>query len=89
MMFMGCCFELGNLCIVMEYCGNGNLGQFIQQKATMLDWVMRARIATEIAMAMQYLHSRTPIIIHRDLTPTNILVRCVDLLFLNFSHSSA
>lgn len=73
-MFMGACFDSGNLCIVTDYCANGSLAAYIDNKANHFDWRLRMRIARETAQGMNYLHNRNPKIIHCDLKPSNLLL---------------
>lgn len=60
------------LCLVTEYCAGGNLRDYLV--TTRRSWKLKLRFAREIAAGMQYLHSRRPPIVHRDLKADNILV---------------
>ena len=73
-MFLGACTKFPNLAIVLEFCANKSLWSVLQNKNIILSWDDRKRIATEIAQGMNYLHSATPSIIHRDLKSLNILL---------------
>ncbi len=60
--------------LVLEYIDGQDLRQLVKQNGlpgeeTVLDW------AEQIAAIMQYLHSQTPPVIHRDLTPDNLVLK--------------
>ena len=39
-----------------------------------LDWTKRLNMALDAAKGMLYLHSRSPVVLHRDLKSANLLV---------------
>lgn len=55
-MFLGACTKFPNLAIVLEYCANKSLWSVLQDHKVNLDWNERRRIASEIALGMNYLH---------------------------------
>mmetsp|Transcript_46280 Transcript_46280/g.86329 ORF Transcript_46280/g.86329 Transcript_46280/m.86329 type:complete len:518 (+) Transcript_46280:299-1852(+) len=58
-------------CIVYELCENGSLATGLPR----MGWFGRVRVATEIARALLFLHTRRPnAILHRDIKPENILL---------------
>jgi serine/threonine-protein kinase len=59
--------------VAMEYIAGENLTQVIERIgiAGMLDWKNAYRVAVQIARALEYAHGQS--IIHRNVTPTNIL----------------
>ncbi len=59
---------------------DGPLDALLANKSIELTWRMRIKIAMDIARAINFLHSRTPPLIHRDLKSANILVRLLTLL---------
>lgn len=66
--------EGGRSYMMLEYVTGQDLRQYVKQNGRLretvaVDW------ATQIASAMQYLHRQTPPVIHRDLTPDNLVVR--------------
>ncbi len=73
-MFLGACTKFPNLAIILEYCSNKSLWSVLQNKNLILSWDDRKRIAMEIALGMNYLHTFPTPIIHRDLKSLNILM---------------
>ncbi len=61
-----------HLCIVTEYCSGGDLQNFLRPRSTPLPEETVRRIAAEILLALEHVHSRG--IIYRDLKPANILL---------------
>ena len=61
--------------MAMEYVEGESMTQVIQRigVAGMLDWRYGYRVAVHIARALEYAHGQS--IIHRNVTPTNILLR--------------
>ena len=45
----------------------------------LIGYAQVVKMATEIAEGLDYLHSCSPRIIHRDVKSSNILVVCIDL----------
>ena len=75
-LFMGACTSpTQELCIIMEHAANGSLYGVLRRKATItFDGDTIVRWATEMARGMNYLHTRSPPILHRDLKSGNVLV---------------
>ena len=60
--------------LVMEYMQGGSLFNLLHS-STILPWVIRHRIASDIAKGLAFLHSYQPhMIIHRDLKSQNVLL---------------
>ncbi|MBX9686697.1 MAG: serine/threonine protein kinase [Candidatus Obscuribacterales bacterium] len=69
--------------LILEYINGPDLRQFIKQNGVLpeekaLDWAMK------IAGVLCYMHSQEPPIIHRDLTPDNIVLSKEDLFIIDF-----
>lgn len=64
--------------VAMEYVEGESLTQVIERigAAGMLDWRSALRVAVHIARALKYAHDQS--IIHRNITPQNILVQASD-----------
>lgn len=61
--------------MVTEYLAGGSLYELIKSKHPILKSVsFKLKVAKCIAKALVYLHSNSPPVIHRDLTPSNILL---------------
>ncbi|KAN0064757.1 hypothetical protein ACQY0O_001814 [Thecaphora frezii] len=59
--------------IVSELCVNGDLFDYIRNTSAPSDAEV-FRILLEMARGLEYLHTRTPAIIHRDVKSTNVLI---------------
>ncbi|XP_039170386.1 wall-associated receptor kinase-like 1 [Eucalyptus grandis] len=73
----GICLETRIPLLVYEYISNGTLFQHIHQNASTIlkSWKNRLRIATEVALVLDYMHSCVePAIIHGDIKSMNILL---------------
>jgi tRNA A-37 threonylcarbamoyl transferase component Bud32 len=71
---LGGCAQRPHLCIVTEYCNGGSLHDLLHIKKVNLSSQQQIAFALGIAEGMEYLHSRKPMIIHRDLKSQNILL---------------
>ena len=58
--------------LFLEYLENGNVNDFIE--TFKVSWHWKTQIIYEVSLAMSYLHSQQPSIIHGDLKPYNILI---------------
>jgi serine/threonine protein kinase len=70
--FLGACMTPPNLCFVMEMC---DCSLYTLLHVDRVSFAERecVTMATDIASAMEYLHSQKPCIIHRDLKSMNVL----------------
>jgi serine/threonine protein kinase len=73
-LFLGACIKQPKLCIVLEYCENGSLWNVLHFTNTELPWKIRKKFALDISKGVNYLHSFTPPIIHRDIKSLNVLL---------------
>ena len=75
---LGLCTDPGNYAIVMEYVENGDLKKMLlseeREHCKIRKWSCRINMSLDIAKEMDFLHSRSPPIIHRDLKTSNVVV---------------
>jgi len=69
---IGLCIETDDMYIVTEFVSGGDLRSKLKELSLDIDWPTRLAIARDIALAMNYLHSKN--IMHRDLKSHNLLV---------------
>lgn len=72
--FLGACVKPPKLCIVMELCELSMFTAIHDRKLKFSDEQLVA-MAGDVASAMAYLHSRRPIVVHRDLKSHNLLLK--------------
>ncbi|KAI4351011.1 hypothetical protein L6164_005405 [Bauhinia variegata] len=73
-LFMGAVIRPPNLSIVTEFLPRGSLYRLIHRPNNQLDERKRLRMALDAARGMNYLHTCSPTIVHRDLKSPNLLV---------------
>lgn len=77
-MFLGACFQVGEAPILLiEFCAGGNLERLLIRhtaNATRVKPKESLRIASELAIGLNFLHQCKPPVVHRDLKPANILL---------------
>ncbi|KAJ0511689.1 putative protein kinase RLK-Pelle-LRR-I-1 family [Helianthus annuus] len=73
---LGFCDEGRELILVYEYVAKGSLDDYLGNMDGMnnLVWAQRLQICLDIAHGLNYLHTHTPMIIHRDIKSANILL---------------
>ncbi|KAG6951290.1 hypothetical protein JG688_00013784 [Phytophthora aleatoria] len=83
--------SLNNLVMALEYFPMGDLQSYLQRNGDLMSWPRdKIHIAVGTATALQYLHSRTPPLIHRDLKSKNILLtRTLEAKLIDFGVSRA
>ena len=70
---LGICEEASSLYLISEYISNGSLKSNIDNNA-ITSIKEKIQILYEIALAVYYLHTRNPIVYHRDLKSSNVLL---------------
>ncbi|KAM3292831.1 hypothetical protein ACQJBY_036464 [Aegilops geniculata] len=73
-LFMGAVASQERLCIVTEFLPRGSLFRLLRKTTGKLDPRRRVHMAIDIARGMNYLHSSSPTVVHRDLKSSNLLV---------------
>jgi tRNA A-37 threonylcarbamoyl transferase component Bud32 len=64
--------ENGRNYIVMEYLSGINLRQYVNRNGPLSEVTVRA-IANQLVDMISYLHNQNPPVVHRDITPDNVL----------------
>lgn len=72
--YIGCVLEYPNLAIVTEYVPNGNVFDLLYTHRVNLPAASRLKIASQVSLAICYMHSCDPIVIHRDLKTQNVVL---------------
>ena len=73
-LLMGISSKPPHLSIVTEYLARGSLYRLLHHTQQQLDYRRRLKMAIDISKGMNYLHSASPAIVHRDLKSPNLLV---------------
>ncbi|RLN90430.1 hypothetical protein BBJ28_00004520 [Nothophytophthora sp. Chile5] len=67
--------SLNNLVMVLEFFPMGDLQNYLHKNSDLLSWARdKIYLAVGVAQALEYLHCRTPPLIHRDLKSKNVLL---------------
>ncbi len=66
-------FEQGRVYVVLEHINGQSLRQLVQNKGPLSEAEV-VRIGKSICTVLEYLHGGVPPIVHRDITPENILI---------------
>lgn len=72
--FIGACLEMPHLCLVTEYMPGGSLHHLLHVRKLQLPLLHATNMCLQIADGVMYLHSQTPIIVHRDLKTLNVVL---------------
>ncbi|GMF30937.1 unnamed protein product [Phytophthora fragariaefolia] len=66
---------LNNLMMVLEFFPTGDLQAYLAKNGDLMSWARdKIHIAIGVAHALEYLHARSPPLIHRDLKSKNIML---------------
>ena len=79
---LGVCIE--NHCLLMEFAPAGDLYSLLYNSDILLSWKFIIKVATDISIAMNHLHSNSPPLFHRDLKSPNILVSFICFIMFYF-----
>ncbi|RIB28809.1 kinase-like domain-containing protein [Gigaspora rosea] len=71
--------------LVLEYADDGTLCQYLEQKATTINWKKRICLAKQLVSAVKFLHENN--IIHMNLHSENVLVHKGDIKLNEFGTS--
>ncbi|KAE8704456.1 Detected protein of unknown function [Hibiscus syriacus] len=71
---IGYCIEGPHRYVVSEYMPHGDLHDQLHNQKTLLSWKRRVEICIGAARGLEFLHSGTPSIIHRNIKSSNILL---------------
>ncbi|KAJ3086390.1 hypothetical protein HK102_013201 [Quaeritorhiza haematococci] len=73
--FYGICAEPNHYAIVMDYCENGSLADYLHQEGRnlTLSWDRRYTMMEDLAQAIEYLHARK--FVHRNLRSSKVLLK--------------
>lgn len=74
--FMGACLQRPKLLLILEYCVHGSLFDLLVdvKRKDIMTCKFKIETALGCAHALQYLHSRRPLILHRDFKSPNVLL---------------
>ncbi|XP_029932063.1 receptor-interacting serine/threonine-protein kinase 3 [Myripristis murdjan] len=79
--------------LVMEFMERGSLASLQEALCGAPPWPLAFRLAHQVALGMNFLHSRSPAILHLDLKPSNVLLdsslnaKLTDFGLARYSHS--
>lgn len=72
--FIGICMKNNIFLLVTEYLEHNNLKRVLENNQIVLSQKAKLQIIFEIAQGILYLHRRNPIVYHRDLKSSNVLI---------------
>lgn len=72
--FIGFAFAPPSVCIVTEFMPNGSLYDLLHQRKATVFYSQRSAIAVQIAEGVDFLHSKSPPCVHRDLKSLNVVL---------------
>jgi serine/threonine protein kinase len=59
----------------MEHACRGSLAQLMKKPSITFDWEMALKFAIQLLEGVHTLHTWNPVIVHRDIKTSNLLVR--------------
>ena len=70
----------GEQALITEHCERGSLADMLakEDSARLLTEERKWQLLLQLAHALEFLHSRKPAIVHRDIKTSNVLVRSLD-----------
>ncbi|CAD7970883.1 unnamed protein product [Amoebophrya sp. A120] len=72
--FLGACFEHPHLCFITEYMPNGSLYNFLHVRKVKLPTRHSMNMSMQLCEGVEYLHTRDPVVVHRDLKSLNVVL---------------
>lgn len=72
----------GETWVVMEFCAFGDMEEFLKARSLKLENELIQNIMNNTSSALEFLHSQSPPIIHRDIKLKNIFVQGIDRNFV-------
>lgn len=72
--FIGAAYVAPSLCIVTEFMPNGSLYDLLHQRRQRLTVPQSYQISVQITEGVEFLHSKTPPFVHRDLKSLNVVM---------------
>jgi serine/threonine protein kinase len=72
--FIGAAYQEPCMCIVTEFMPNGSLYHLLHEKRQMLSIAQRTSLSVQCAEGTEFLHTREPPFVHRDLKSLNVVL---------------
>ncbi|KNC75385.1 TKL protein kinase [Sphaeroforma arctica JP610] len=76
-MFLGACIDVDRPMLIEEYMGGGSVQALLDKNSKKVVKISPAKVlkyASDVALGINYLHKHSPQVIHRDLSPANLLL---------------
>jgi len=72
--FIGACLQPPNICIITEFMAGGSLHHLLHKARTPLTLAAQSKMALQVCEGVDFLHGRSPPVVHRDLKSLNIVL---------------